>query len=175
MLKRFIRAAAFVLDALHGVLFAVFLGFVAVLLAAYLGAKWPAIIGAGAAGLAIGAAIARRVWFANPTPVPEPTPAEWRRPGVQDEFERLQARQRVLACLLISAWLLLIALHFATQRNWPIPFDVSRERLLGWALLVIAIVLPLGLANWRCPNCRRNLGRTLSLRQCPHCGVVLRD
>jgi hypothetical protein len=59
-------------------------------------------------------------------------------------------------------------------QDWPTLFGVPAERLLVGTLLVVAVVLPLGLWNWRCPNCRRNLGRSLSIKQCPHCGIVLR-
>ncbi len=175
MPKRIITAAALLYSVLHSALLTVFLGIAAMILAAYLGAGGLAIIGVGVLGLMIGAAVSRRLWFANATPTAEPTHAEWRLPGIQDKFERLRARQRVLAFLLISALLMLIALRFAMEQDWPTLFGIPRERLLAGALIVAAIVIPLGLLNWRCPNCRRNLGRTLSMRQCPRCGIVLRD
>jgi len=28
---------------------------------------------------------------------------------------------------------------------------------------------------WRCPSCNKYLGRTFSLKHCPHCGVLLGD
>ena len=76
--------------------------------------------------------------------------------------------------LLIAALLVLAGLRLAPQQKWPAPFGVARESLLFGTLSVVAIVLPLGLLNWRCPHCRRNLGGRLSIRQCPHCGMVLR-
>jgi adenine/guanine phosphoribosyltransferase-like PRPP-binding protein len=63
MLSRIIAAAAWVQDVLHSVLFTVFLGLVGMMLAAYLGAGWRVIIGAGAVGLMIGAAVSKRLWF----------------------------------------------------------------------------------------------------------------
>lgn len=99
---------------------------------------------------------------------------EWRYPGIQDEFERIQARQRVLGTLLIAALLMLVALRFVPEQKWPPLFGVPRDRLLIGLPAALAILFPLGLLNWRCPHCRRNLGRSLSLRQCPRCGVVLR-
>ncbi len=30
-----------------------------------------------------------------------------------------------------------------------------------------------GIPNWRCPNCRGDLGRALPVKQCPHCGIVV--
>ena len=174
MLSRIIAAAALVQAVLHSVLFTVFLGLVGMVLAAYLGAGWWVIMGAGVLGLMIGAAVSKRLWFGETKPAPEPTPAERRYPGIQDQFERLRARQYVLGALLISALLMLIAVRWAIQQNWPALFGIPRERLLAGTLVAVAIVIPLGLLNWRCPSCRRNLGRTLSIRQCRHCGMVLR-
>jgi len=183
MPKRTIATARLVLNVLHSILFVIFLGLVAMVLAAYLGAGGLGIIGAGLLGLIAGVAASQRIWFEPDTPLggeippgrEEAAPAAWRLPGIPDQFARLRARQRALASLLISALLILVALRFVPTPNWPSPFGVPREHLLLGALLLVVIVMPLGLLNWRCPNCRRNLGRTLSIKQCPHCGVVLQD
>jgi hypothetical protein len=174
MLRRILKTATFVHDVLHSVLLTVFLGLLAMLLAAWLGGNLWVAVGAGALGLAAGVAVSRRVWFEKTAPVEEPTPPEWRLPLIQDEYERIRARQRALGFLLIAAFLMLAALRLAADRNWPGLFGVPVDRLLAGTLVVVAIVIPLGLWNWRCPNCRRNLGRSLSIRQCPHCGIVLR-
>jgi hypothetical protein len=163
-----------VYDVLHSILLTFLLGILAMALAAWLGGGGWAIIGAGALGLVISVAVSRRVWFEKTAPVAEATSPEWRLPRVQDEYERIRARQVVLAFLLISAFLMLVALRWAAEENWPALFGVPVERLLVGTLLVVAVVLPLGLLNWRCPNCRRNLGRSLSIKQCPRCGIVLR-
>ena len=174
MLKRIVSVAAIGLGVLHSVLLTVFVGLAAMVLAAWLGARWEAILGAGVLGLICGAVLSKRVWFKKPPPAAEPALREWRLPGVQDEFDRLHARQRVLAVLLVSALLVLLGLRFVPERNWPARLGMPRERLLVGVLVAVVIVVPLGLLNWRCPHCRRNLGGRLSLRQCPHCGIVLR-
>jgi rubrerythrin len=46
--------------------------------------------------------------------------------------------------------------------------------VLSGALLVFAIGAVLfSLKNWRCPGCERYLGRGISPRFCPRCGVGL--
>lgn len=174
-MRRIVAALVRMSDVLHSALLTVFLALVGMVLAAWLGGGLPVIAAGGFFGLLSGLAISKRVWFAKAKPVPlQPMPADWHTPGVQDEFERRLGRQRVLGFLLIAALLLLMLARAAIEWNWPRPFGVPHQRLLAAAWILIAVVLPLGLLNWRCPNCRRNLGRTLSLRQCPRCGVVLR-
>ena len=143
--------------------------------AALVSADWLAALAAGVFGLVAGAMIAKRVWFTNSVPAAKPAPAEHRLPGVQDEFARIRARQGVLAFLLISELIALAAVRFAIQQGYPSLFGIPRNRFLAWVSVLAAVTLALGLANWRCPNCRCNLGRSLSIRQCPRCGIVLRD
>jgi len=175
MLKNIVALARTGLNILHAALLAVFLGIMAMVVAVYLGAGWLAALAAGGVGLTAGAILAKRVWFSDREPTPEPAPAERRYPGIQDEFERLHARQRVLALLLILELIALAALRFALERDCPTLLGIPRDRLLAWVLLFTAVTLALGFLNWRCPNCRRNLGRSLSIRQCQHCGIVLKD
>lgn len=175
MLKEILKTATFAHAVLHAVLLTVFLGLLAMVLAAWLGGDLWVALGAGVLGLVAGAAVSRRVWFEKTAPVAEvPPPKEWRLPRVQDEYERVRARQCVLAFLLIAALLMLAALRWAALQDWPTLFGVPVERLLAGTLVVVALVFPLGLWNWRCPNCRRNLGRSLAIKQCPRCGIVLR-
>jgi len=175
MFQRIITAAKTVQDMIHAVLLAVFLGLIAMVLAVYLGVGWLAAVAGGVFGLVAGAVIAKHVWFANSVPAPESAPAEHRLPGVQDEFARIRARQRVLAFLLISELIALAAVRLAVQQDYPSLFGIPRNHFLAWVLALAAVTLALGLANWRCPNCRCNLGRSLSIRQCLRCGMLLRD
>lgn len=51
------------------------------------------------------------------------------------------------------------------------------ESIAGNVILFVtlAIYLVLVIAWWRCPHCKRGLGRTiyLSIKYCPHCGEKL--
>ena len=48
------------------------------------------------------------------------------------------------------------------------------EALAQWIFGVVLVAfLALSLLDWKCPACGRSLGRALSRRQCPHCGVDL--
>lgn len=174
VLKRVVAVGAFVQGVLHSVLLTVFVGLVCIMLAAWLGAGWPFILSAGVLGLIAGGMLSARVCFAKEPPAAEPVLQEWRYPGVQDRFERVQARQRVLVVLLVVALLAVCGLYFTPEKTVRSRFGVPRDHLLAGVLAVGAVVIPLGLLNWRCPHCRRNLGRGLSLRQCSNCGIVLK-
>ncbi len=174
MLQKIVAVAKTVHDGIHAVLLALFLGLMAMVLTVYLGAGLMAALAAGVFGLVAGAMIAKRVWFTNSVPAAKPAPAEHRIPGVQDEFARIRARQGVLAFLLISELIALAAVRFAIEQDYPSLFGIPRNRFLAWVLALAAVTLALGLANWRCPSCQCNLGRSLSIRQCPRCEIVLR-
>jgi rubrerythrin len=47
-----------------------------------------------------------------------------------------------------------------------------QSTLLGTAFLVF-VALGFSWLNWRCPACRKSLGKSLSPTRCPHCGVAL--
>jgi len=173
-LQRILTALRWVYRVLHGIMLTVFVGLVTMVLVAWLGAGIWVALGAGVVGLALGAALSWRVWIREEPPVVKPLPAEMRTPGVQDEFERVQARHRVLVFLLISAWLTVVALYLTARHNWPVPHGLPRERVMIAAAAVAAMAVLVAILNWRCPHCRRNLGKSVSIRQCPHCGVVLR-
>jgi hypothetical protein len=174
LLKRAVAVGTFVQGVLHSVLLTVFVGLVFMMLAAWLGAGWPVILSAAVLGLIAGGMLSARVCFAKEPPAAEPVLQEWRYPGVQDRFERVQARQRVLVVLLVVALLAVCGLYFVPEKTVRSRFGVPGGHLLAGVLAAMAVVIPLALINWRCPHCRLNLGRGLSLRQCPHCGVVLR-
>jgi len=42
-------------------------------------------------------------------------------------------------------------------------------------LIIVFAVLIFSFRNWRCPACNKYLGKSLSLRFCPKCGIALRD
>ncbi len=174
MFPRILRLGRLLKDLLDSLMLTAFLALISLVLAVWLSGNLWVGMGAAVLGLGAGVAISRRLWR---TPVTEPAAppiAKHRYPGIQDEFERILARQRVLGFLLIAGLVVLLALRVADALDWRWPPAVPRERVVWWTLAGLAIVLPLGLLNWRCPRCRRNLGRSMSIRQCPRCGIMLR-
>jgi len=71
---------------------------------------------------------------------------------------------------------------FRRRRNWQFAAAAAfvlavflKETRLGFlaALLVMLGVLVFSLYNWRCPACRKYLGRAMNPKVCARCGVVL--
>ena len=97
-----------------------------------------------------------------------------RDPGLTAEQIRAEYLRRRRRQVLGSA---LFLLAFAGIYVWQLAlFDprlAQASRASAGMLLVSGIVATLWFSwrNWRCPACRRHLGRTLSHRACPHCGV----
>jgi hypothetical protein len=78
------------------------------------------------------------------------------------EFKRRRQRQ-LLLLLPVGAALLV----FQDRGSGLVPSEIAAGALLA----VVASGLAFTLYNWRCPACRRYLGRRLFLRRCPRCDV----
>jgi hypothetical protein len=90
------------------------------------------------------------------------------------EFKRQFAVRRRRQMLLVIPFVLFF-IGVTAARNGHVlgVFGLPPEVLSG-AFLVFAIVAVLfSLKNWRCPACERYLGRSMSPRFCPKCGVGL--
>ena len=95
----------------------------------------------------------------------------------QEQQEEIQAlfalkrrRQILLAIPLIPVLIVvLVSRDFGDGVLFGIPSEVW-----GPVFLVLAIgALLFSLWNWRCPACEKYLGKAISPRFCPKCGVAL--
>jgi hypothetical protein len=96
-------------------------------------------------------------------PFPPPTPAE------AQAFARAYARRyRTMLALFGAAAVLM---WFATLGR---PARRHGEPWRSLAYVGTLLVLAAGpLFVWRCPRCRRRLGRRLDVARCPHCDLEL--
>ena len=91
-------------------------------------------------------------------------------PSVTDEFQKRKLRQMMAAI----PGVLVIVFLLAAEKAGP-------EGLVGIPIFVlgpvgIAIILAIvafSLFNWRCPSCKKYLGKRMSPRFCAKCGVQL--
>lgn len=86
-------------------------------------------------------------------------------------FRRRRVRQLVAGLLAFAAFLVIVLSGEGVPVSIP---GVSPDALLLSASLVILAVLAFTALNWRCPGCRRYLGRSISPPYCAGCGVPLR-
>ena len=89
-----------------------------------------------------------------------------------EEFAVIRRRQWTATLLVVP---LVVAAFLFTERDE----EGRRGRIptgfaIGAAALVVG-VLAFSLWNWRCPACRRSLGRGMSPRFCRHCEQQLRE
>ena len=90
----------------------------------------------------------------------------------QDEFRRLFAvrrrRQFLLAIPLLPVIIAVIVAREGDSVLFGLPSDVW-----GPVFFVFVIgALAFSLWNWRCPACSKYLGKSVSPRYCPRCGVA---
>ncbi len=87
------------------------------------------------------------------------------------EFEKRRRRQLMVsipAILLVVGGLVLRRTDLLDGYN--IPMNIFGPAFLG----VIVLMLGFSFYNWRCPGCKKYLGREISPRFCHRCGVQFR-
>jgi MFS family permease len=186
-LPRLRRAARVVRDLIHSVWFVAFGMLSGGVAGALIGALWDTsfsfwagmIVGAVVGGTA-GGACAKHLFFSRtepevePMPI-EPTPGAPRWPGVEERFQKILVRLRILFVLLIVPFLLLCYLNVADDLHWPVPSSKLRVVLIWGAPGVMILAGILMMVLIRCPKCGAILWKAAQLYECPHCGIVLRD
>ncbi len=179
-----LRRIGRLLETIESLLAGVFLVTFGVLMGAVAGAaatrEWIGIIAGGVLGAAAGVWLATRKLVRehqSPASLPEVPPALHapHMPGVQEQFARARVRVVILTVpLCVSLGILLI---LAKEGRGPSPFPgwVHEAQSIAILFAVAAVSLLLIAVNSRCPQCRHRLRDVIRIRQCPHCGVALRD
>lgn len=91
-------------------------------------------------------------------------------PEVIAEFGKRRMRQLIAIIPVVMAIVPLLLLEDAGPEGvFGIPAVVIAPISIG----VVIGILIFSVINWRCPACRRYLGRGMSPRFCPKCGVPL--
>lgn len=97
-----------------------------------------------------------------------------------DDYER-QAhiasefrRRRVLQVLLLPALGPALGMVLWMLDDGPAEWHgIGRAWWLTVSLGVVLLCVAFSLFNWRCPACRRHLGKRFLIGRCPRCGVRL--
>lgn len=87
---------------------------------------------------------------------------EW----IKQKFRKALVVQIALAVVVIGAALL----FWIFQMHWG---DRSFAPLIVFMIFAFGVLI-VSLINWRCPACRKYLGRGFPPTYCPKCGVQLR-
>lgn len=90
---------------------------------------------------------------------------------VKAEFKKRRTTQFLITIPVILVVLPMIMLERSGGNEiWGIPASV----ISVVALITIFIVVVVSLFNWRCPKCKRYLGKRINPKFCSRCGSELR-
>jgi len=88
----------------------------------------------------------------------------------RQEFKAKRKRQIILAIPVIACMLLLFAL---SETKAPTVAGLEASVVLPPVLVMVVAAVAYSFYNWRCPACRKYLGKAISPSFCARCGVGL--
>ena len=86
------------------------------------------------------------------------------------DFRLRQSRQILAVAIALFLVLLLAVLYKRPDRFG----EFSKDILLAMQLMLISAFIGFTAINWRCPSCKKYLGRDINRRVCKKCGTRLR-
>ncbi len=90
--------------------------------------------------------------------------------SLKTKFAAAKRKQIVVALVLIPVIFLFV---FFERRPDQLVLGVSVKELIPAFLVLVIGAVGFSLYNWRCPGCRKYLGKTFNPKFCPKCGVEL--
>jgi Na+/citrate or Na+/malate symporter len=92
----------------------------------------------------------------------------------QAEFKRqFAARRKRQLILAVPLVLVIIAVVVSRRGSGLESLGLPTDMLVGFFIFLVIGALAFSFKNWRCPACDRYLGRDISPRFCPKCGIGL--
>ena len=88
----------------------------------------------------------------------------------RQDFEVRQSRQ-ILAIAITLFLVLLLAVIYKRPDRFG---EFSKGTLFGLQVVIISAFIGFTALNWRCPSCKKYLGKDISKRICRHCKTRLR-
>jgi hypothetical protein len=89
---------------------------------------------------------------------------------IMQDFRLRQSRQFLAIAITLVLLLFLALLH----RHPGLFGNFSKNSILEAQIVLIAAFIVFSAFNWRCPLCKKYLGKDISRRICRHCGTRLR-
>ncbi len=90
--------------------------------------------------------------------------------GIMREFEVRQTRQ----IIAIAITLFLVLLSAVLYKRPGLFGDFSKGTLFGAQIASIAVFIGFTAFNWRCPSCKKYLGKDIHRGFCGQCGTRLK-
>ena len=89
---------------------------------------------------------------------------------IKEEFKTKRIRQLLLAVPLVAAVVLII---WAGDSPGTEIFGIPSAYLTYATIAYLIFYAVFSIVNWRCPSCRRYLGKGINPRFCSKCGAQL--
>ncbi len=90
---------------------------------------------------------------------------------IKTEFKKRKIRQIIVAVLIVP----IVGILFYVRENPDaLLFGLNYDQIGLVALVIIGLALIFSFINWRCPNCKKYIGKKINPNHCSHCGVELR-
>lgn len=87
-----------------------------------------------------------------------------------EEFKQKRKRQIILVLIAVP-----VALIYAFFDRTLMPWGIPQQLIQGFMVLVILSLAIFSFINWRCPSCKKFLGKGINPKFCSGCGVKLQD
>ena len=94
--------------------------------------------------------------------------------SVQEKFKKIK-RNQIVVILEIIIFDIVMLIAIFTEVSGPIEL-LSIATIIIVAIIVCVVtigVVIFTIMNWRCPNCNKYLGRSISCKFCKNCGEKL--
>jgi len=110
-----------------------------------------------------------------------PEPAESAVDPLHDEHvasfrrkQRLQIAFVPIVAVMIFLFVVLANFGSLTKKLFR-GFPMAEPLLLAIVVIGVVVIAIISIINWRCPACRKYLGKNLFVEHCPKCNVPFRD
>jgi cell division protein FtsW (lipid II flippase) len=89
---------------------------------------------------------------------------------IKTEFKKRKIRQLIIAVLMVPV---VGCLLIVSEKSDTSLFGLNHDQIGLTALAIIGLALIISFINWRCPSCKKYIGKKINPNYCSNCGVDL--
>lgn len=87
---------------------------------------------------------------------------------IKSEFKKRRIRQ-IMATIFILP--IMGMLFYASENQNSLPFGLSYDQVGIVSLVIVTVIMIFSFINWRCPSCKKYIGKKMAPNHCSNCGV----
>jgi hypothetical protein len=92
--------------------------------------------------------------------------------SIYEQFKARRTRQIILAILILPILAGLIYLEIGGHEEI---LGIDADSWSIWSFGIIVLALGYSMYNWRCPSCKKYMGRNINPKNCPRCKISLEE